>query len=156
VLKTKVVEAGFDLARHHALALLEASVEDVEAACLTTVGLSNGERVGSRRSVRAAAGTINTLVRLSRSLPDGALVEAISMIVAEARTAAILETRRWEDGPPYFGHRNVLHRCRLAVRGRAASCAGLHTAVGEAIGGAVYRSTRAGAEEWDAENAHSH
>ena len=37
--------------------------------------------------------------------------------------------------------------------GEPASCAGLHTAVGEAIGAAVYRATRAGAEEWDAENA---
>jgi adenosylcobinamide amidohydrolase len=98
LLQTKLVEAGLP----GALAFMtsrdimrwrfsEARAEDVEAACLTTVGLSNGERIGSRRSVRAPAGTINTLVRISRPLTDGALVEAIS-IVAEARTAAVLET----------------------------------------------------------------
>jgi adenosylcobinamide amidohydrolase len=82
--------------------LRTSSVEGVEAACLTTVGLSNGERVGARRPVRALAGTINTLVHVSRPLTDGAMVEAIS-IVAEARTAAILESRRTQDGPAITG-----------------------------------------------------
>jgi hypothetical protein len=31
----------------------------------------------------------------------------------------------------------------------AQGCAGLHTAVGEAIGGAVYDATRDGAQQWD-------
>ncbi len=65
-------------------------VEQIEAACLTTVGLSNGERVGSRRPAGAFPGTVNTLVHVSRPLTDGAFVEAIS-IAAEARTAAILD-----------------------------------------------------------------
>jgi adenosylcobinamide amidohydrolase len=88
--RTKLVEAGFP----DALAFMtsrditrwpfsQTRVEDVEAACLTTVGLSSGERVGSRRYARAWAGTINTLMRVSRPLTDGALVEALS-IVAEA------------------------------------------------------------------------
>jgi adenosylcobinamide amidohydrolase len=159
LLKTKLVEAGFP----DALAFMtsrdvtrwrfsEARVEDVEAACLTTVGLSNGERVGSRRSQRAAAGTINTLVRVSRSLSDGALAEAIS-IVAEARTAAILETRRREDGPAITGTGTDCIVVASPCEGEPVSCAGLHTAVGEAIGAAVYRATRAGADEWDDENA---
>jgi adenosylcobinamide amidohydrolase len=130
----------------------KARVEDVEAACLTTVGLSNSERVGSRRSPGALAGTINTLIRVSRSLADGALVEAIS-IVAEARTAAILEARRREDGPAITGTGTDCIVVASPCEGERDSCAGLHTAVGEVIGAAVYRATREGAEEWDAENA---
>jgi hypothetical protein len=78
LLRIKLGKAGFP----HALAFMtsrditrwrfsEARVEDVEAACLTTVGLSNGEGVGSRRFARASTGTINTLVRVSRPLTDG-------------------------------------------------------------------------------------
>jgi adenosylcobinamide amidohydrolase len=159
LLQSKLVEAGLP----DALAFMtsrditrwrfsEARVEDVEAACLTTVGLSNGERVGSRRAVRAAAGTINTLVRVSRSLADGALVEAIS-IVAEARTAAILETRQQEPGPAITGTGTDCIVVASPCDGEPVSCAGLHTAVGEAVGAAVYRATRAGAEQWDVENA---
>jgi adenosylcobinamide amidohydrolase len=98
-LKTKVAEAGIP----HALAFMTSRnilrhhfglrrVEGVEVYCLATVGLSNGERFGTRRSVRSRAGTINILVCLSCSLTDGALVEALS-IAAQARTAAIIETR---------------------------------------------------------------
>jgi adenosylcobinamide amidohydrolase len=158
LLRAKLVEAGFpgalafmtsrDITRWR---FSEARVEDVETACLTTVGLSNGERVGSRRSVAALAGTINTLVRVSRPLADGALVEAIS-IVAEARTAAILETRRGEDGPAITGTGTDCIVVASPCEGEPDSCAGLHTAVGEAIGAAVYRATREGAEEWNAEN----
>jgi adenosylcobinamide amidohydrolase len=161
LLRTKLVEAGFpdalafmtsrDITRWH---FLEALVEDVEAACLTTVGLSNGERVGLRRSTGALAGTINTLVRVSRPLSDGALVEAIS-IIAEARTAAILETRRSEDGPAITGTGTDCIIVASPREGEPDSCAGLHTPVGEAIGAAVYRATREGAEHWDAENARS-
>jgi adenosylcobinamide amidohydrolase len=157
LLQRKLVEAGLP----DALAFMtsrdvtrwrfsEARVEDIEAACLTTVGLSNRERVGSRRSAQAAAGTINTLVRVSRSLADGALVEAIS-IVAEARTAAILETRQREDGSAITGTGTDCIVVAAPCEGEPARWAGLHTAVGEAIGAAVYRATREGAEEWDAE-----
>jgi adenosylcobinamide amidohydrolase len=128
----------------------EARVEDVEACCLTTVGLSNGERIGSRRSARAAVGTVNTLVYVSRTLTDGALVEAIS-IVTEARTAAILETRRPEDAPAITGTGTDCIIVASPCGGEPDSCAGLHTAVGEAVGAAVYRATHEGAREWDAE-----
>ena len=75
----------------------KAEVEGVEADCLTTVGLSNAERVGLRRPTRVLVGTINTLVHVSCALTDGAFVEAIS-IAAEARTG-ILESRPRQDGP---------------------------------------------------------
>lgn len=127
--------------------------EDMQATCLTTVDLSNGERVGSRRTaVRKAAGTINTLVHVSRPLTPEAFFEAIS-IVTQARTAALIDT----------DHLRAIHG--LAIRGltgtgtdriviaasrdgEALPCVGLHTAVGEAIGDAVYRATKAGSEQW--------
>jgi adenosylcobinamide amidohydrolase len=159
LLRAKLIEAGFpgalafmtshDITRWR---LAESRVEEVEALCLTTVGLSNGERVGSRRSVRDAAGTINTLVRISRPLTDGALVEAIS-IVAEARTAAILESRPPQDRPAVTGTGTDCIVVASPCGAEPERWAGLHTAVGEAIGAAVYRATRAGAEEWDAESA---
>ena len=56
-LKARLAEAGLphamafmtsrDIRRHH---FCQRRVEAVEAACLTTVGLSNGERVGSRKA----------------------------------------------------------------------------------------------------------
>lgn len=159
LLRRKLTEAGLP----DALALMTSrdirrwrlstvSVQTVEAACLTTVGLSNGERVGSRRPAHAFAGTINTLVHVSRPLTEGALVEAVS-IVAEARTAAILETRRSGDGPAITGTGTDCIVVAAPCVGEPEPWAGLHTAVGEAIGAAVYRATHDGAEEWRAENA---
>ena len=123
-------------------------VDAVEAACLTTVGLSNGERVGSRRGSGPHAGTINTLLHVSVPLTDGAMVEAIS-IVAEARTAAIVESRRGERGTAITGTGTDCIVVASPCHGASLDCAGLHTAVGEAIGGAVYDATRAAAEQWD-------
>jgi len=123
-------------------------VDAVEAACLTTVGLSNGERVGSRKMCASHAGTINTLVHVSVPLTDGAMVEAIS-IVAEARTAAIVDSRRVERGTAITGTGTDCIVVASACVGAPLDCAGLHTAVGEAIGGAVYDATRTGAEQWD-------
>src|SRR5271154_6940428 len=75
-----------DIRRFH---LAQSRVGDVTATSVATVGLSNGEHVGSRRP-RAfeAVGTINALVHVSKPLTAGAFVESIS-IAAEARTAAI-------------------------------------------------------------------
>jgi adenosylcobinamide amidohydrolase len=133
-----------------------ATVEGVTTSCLTTVGLSNGERVGSRRPIRAlaGAGTINTLVHVSCPLTDGALVEAVS-IVAEARTAAILESHPPQVASAITGTGTDCIVVATPFDRAQAPCAGLHTPVGEAIGAAVYRATREGAQEWFAENAGS-
>jgi adenosylcobinamide amidohydrolase len=116
--------------------------------------LSNGERIGARRPVRAFAGTINTLVHVSSPLTDGAFIEAIS-IASEARTAAILESRPPQDRLAITGTGTDCIVVAAPSDGEPAPWAGLHTAVGEAIGAAVYRATREGAEEWDAENVDS-
>ncbi|WP_072390765.1 adenosylcobinamide amidohydrolase [Hyphomicrobium sp. CS1GBMeth3] len=135
-----------DITRYH---LAHAEVEDIAAACLTTVGLSNGERVGQRcREPVPLPGTINMLVHVSRSMSEAAFIETIS-IASEARTAAVLDAR--------------IHRAGVAVTGTGTDCivgaaprgdggvrfAGLHTAIGEAVGDAVYRAVREGAEVWE-------
>jgi len=136
-----------DIRRHH---FRQSRVEGVEAACLTTVGLSNGERVGARKQAPALAGTINTLVHVSQRLSDGALVEALSIAV-QARTTAILDTRPAGVEKPVTGTGTDCLVIAAPCDGTPLSCAGLHTAVGEAIGGAVYDATSAGAREWNAE-----
>ena len=138
-----------DIERHHRKRRL---VDGVAATCLTTVGLSNGERIGSRRQAKATPGTINTLVHVSRSLTDGALVEAVS-IVAEARTAAILEARSARAAPAITGTGTDCIVVACPLEGEPTPWAGLHTAVGEAIGGAVYEATREGVEVWDRETS---
>lgn len=159
-LKARLIEAGLpdalafmtarDIRRHH---FCRRRAEAVEAACLITVGLSNGERIGSRKRREAHAGTINTLVHVSVPLTDGALVEAIS-IVAEARTAAIVESRRGDRGTAITGTGTDCIVVASPCGDRSLACAGLHTAVGEAVGSAVYAATRRGAEQWDRDFEH--
>jgi adenosylcobinamide amidohydrolase len=160
-LESRLQQAGFggalafmtsrDVRRHR---LCRREAEGIVAACLTTVGLTNGERVGARRTqaphVGPHVGTINTLVHVSVPLADGALVEALS-IVAAARTAAILESRGGASGTSITGTGTDCIVVAAPCRGRPLAFAGLHTAVGEAIGGAVYAATREGAEAWDRE-----
>jgi len=134
-----------DIRRHH---LCRRRAGGVEAACLTTVGLSNGERVGSRKAQGLHAGTINTLVHVSVPLTDGALIEAIS-IVAQARTAAVIDFQNAPRGTAITGTGTDCIVVASPLRGEPVAWAGLHTDIGEAIGSSVYDATRAGAEQWD-------
>lgn len=146
---------GFMTSRHiekHHVAQWRA--DDVVAACLATVGLSNGESVGVRRRAGAHVGTINTLVHVSRPLTPGGFIEAIT-IIAEARTAALLDTSDLRPGPRMTGTGTDCIVLAAPVGDKREAWAGLHTAVGEAIGGAVYRAIREGAEVWSAEMAHT-
>ena len=138
-----------DIRRHH-VALRQA--EGVTAACVATVGLANGETIGARRRVEAFPGTINTLVHVSRPLAGAAFIEAIS-IVAQARTAALFDTAHLRPGPRITGTGTDCIVVAAPLGPDAESCAGLHTAIGEAIGGAVYDAVREGAEVWSAEMA---
>lgn len=159
-LQARLTEAGLpdalafmtsrDIRRYH---YCQRRAEAVDAACLTTVGLSNGERVGSRKASGPHVGTINTLVHVSVPLTDGAMVEALS-IVTEARTAAIVDSRRTEPGTAITGTGTDCIVVASSCGDEALACAGLHTAVGEAIGGAVYSATLSGAEQWDRDFRH--
>jgi adenosylcobinamide amidohydrolase len=137
-----------EIARHH---VAQSRVGHGAVACVTTVGLTNGERVGERRwSHDYVAGTINTLVHVSHSLSAGAFVEAIS-IATQARTAAIIDTNKLREGPTITGTGTDCIIVAAPQTGSPETCAGLHTDLGEAIGAAVYEATYAGAAEWSAE-----
>lgn len=133
-----------DLSRHHTS---QVAVEDSVATCVTTVGLSNGERVGQRfATARTSVGTINTMVHISKPLSEAALIEAIT-IAAEARTAAILDAGVRRTGVAITGTGTD---CIVvaAPLGGSVRFAGMHTAVGEAIGAAVYNAMRDGIATW--------
>ncbi|MFZ2872398.1 adenosylcobinamide amidohydrolase [Zavarzinia sp.] len=132
-----------------------AEVEGVAAACLATIGLGNGERVGRRRHARPPGyGTVNMLVHVSQGLDDAALLEAQS-VAAQARTLAIIEGdyRPDPDRPPITGTGTDCIVLTCPAAGLRAAYAGLHTAIGEAIGAAVLGAIRAGVADWLAERA---
>ena len=134
-----------DISRYQ---VARATVEEQHVRCIATVGLSNSERVGTRlHQPPPFAGTINLLVHIAQPLTDAALLEAMS-IATEARTAAVLDSGVARGG--------------LAVTGTGTDCiavaappgddpqqyAGKHTALGEAIGSAVYRAVADGIKDW--------
>lgn len=133
-----------DVSRHH---LTQVAVEDAVATCVSTVGLANGERIGQRFAPPSTPlGTINTLVHVSEPLSGAALVEAIT-IAAQARTTAILDSRVSRSGVAITGTGTD---CIVvsAPLGGSVRFAGLHTAIGEAIGASVYRAMRDGIATW--------
>jgi adenosylcobinamide amidohydrolase len=137
-----------DIRRHH---VAQSISGNAIATCLTTVGLSNAEKAGSRRRRRAkAAGTINTLVHISTPVSIGAFVEAVS-IATQARTAAIMEWRYSSQGEIVTGTGTDCIVIAAPQGDAAQRCAGLHTDIGTAIGAAVYEATYDGAKTWDAE-----
>ncbi|MEL6769288.1 MAG: adenosylcobinamide amidohydrolase [Pseudomonadota bacterium] len=125
----------------------EASAEGVVARCIATVGLSNAERVGARRHA-TAVGTINIAVAVSTPLADAALIEALS-IAAEARTAAVIA--HGPDTPNGRATGTGTDCIAVAAPPGAALHAGLHTAVGEALGRAVLDAVAQGTQHWMAE-----
>lgn len=130
-----------------------ARVEDVEAECVVTLGLNNGERVGSRHGIPVQpAGTINILCHVSQPLADAALLEAAS-IVAQARTVALVEAgyRRSSGGEVVTGTGTDCIVMASPIGSDPATFAGMHTAVGEAVGACVLGATRAALVEWLAE-----
>jgi adenosylcobinamide amidohydrolase len=132
---------------------VSANVESEQAQCVTTVGLSNSERVGERlHRPPPFAGTINTLVHVARPLSDGALIEAVS-VATEARTAAVLDAGVRRGGRAITGTGTDCIAVAAPLGEDAIKYAGKHTAVGEAIGAAVYRATAEGVADWAAETA---
>lgn len=143
-----------DVRRHH---LARATVEDVTVEVLTTVGLTNGERIGRRACdpatpARLPIGTINTLVHVSRRLTRGAMIEA-SSLATQARTLAVIEAGVTREGVVVTGTGTDCIALACPTVGDADPHAGLHTAVGEAIGHAVLDATRAGVAGWLADAA---
>ena len=126
----------------------EVGVEDVVARCLTTVGLSNSERVGMRlHQPPHFPGTINTLVHVSQPLSEAALIEAMS-IATEARTLAVLEAGVQRGGVTITGTGTDCIAIAAPLGEDQVLYAGKHTAVGEAVGAAVYGAMREGIRDW--------
>jgi adenosylcobinamide amidohydrolase len=134
-----------NVARYH---VAQASVEGETATCLATVGLSNGERVGERCTEPVwLPGTINALVHVSRPLSQGALIETVS-IATQARTAAILDAKVFRAGVAITGTGTDCIVVAAPVGADGVVFAGMHTAIGEAVGKAVYRAIAEGTEIW--------
>lgn len=134
-----------NIARYH---VFQARVEEETATCLATVGLSNGERVGERCAEPVwLPGTINMLVHVSRPLSQGALIETVS-IATQARTAAILDANVYRAGVAITGTGTDCIVVSAPKGAEEAQFAGLHTAIGEAVGKAVYRAIAEGTEVW--------
>lgn len=136
-----------DIRRHH---LATRQVDGVGAACLLTLGLNNGERVGSRHTGAAPAlGTVNILAAASVPLSAAALLEALTIVV-QARTLAIVEADHRLDGmeAPVTGTGTDCVVVSAPEGDGALAYAGLHTAIGEALGAAVLQATRQAADQW--------
>lgn len=132
-----------DVTAYH---VASATVEDVTATCVATVGLSNAERIGHRLDRSGKDwGTINIAVQVDCGLNDSAFIEILS-IATQARTAAIIDTRHMLPSGATTG--TGTDCIAIAAPQGTAQFAGLHTAIGEAVGSATYQAVRAGAQEW--------
>ena len=131
-----------DIRRHHHR---KVSVEGVTVEVLATVGLGNIEAIGSRRGPPASGfGTINIAVQAHVALEENTRLEALS-IIAEARTAAILAAGHALPGGLATGTGTDCIALASRLEGPALRYAGLHTALGEALGRAVYDAVAEGA-----------
>lgn len=124
----------------------DVTIEGLSARCVATVGLSNAERIG-RRVDRSGQdwGTINVAVQVTQPLQDSALVELIS-ITAQARTVAITEMAH--TLPTGVATGTGTDCIAVAAPEGETAFAGMHTAVGEAVGHVVYTAVSAGAQVW--------
>ena len=88
-------------------------------------------------------------VAVSRPLAAPAALEALSL-AAEARTAAILDAalQSRRSGAPATGTGTDCIVVAAPAEARGAAYAGKHTALGEAVGAAVYQAVLAGARRW--------
>lgn len=138
-----------DVGKHD---LVVTEVEGLRAACLATVGLGNAERIGARLGrVLMDWGTINIAVLIEAPLSDAALLEAFSL-AAEARTAAVLSVGL--STPEGLATGTGTDCITVAADPGNIAYAGKHTAIGEAVGRAVFAAVQAGAARWMAENGH--
>jgi adenosylcobinamide amidohydrolase len=124
----------------------EVTVDGIRAACLATVGLTNAEAVGRRRPYHSADfGTINLCTVVDAGLTETAQLEALSIAV-QARTAAVMEVGLQLDTGLATG--TGTDCAALACDPGEGRYAGLHTALGEAIGAATRQAVAAAAADW--------
>jgi adenosylcobinamide amidohydrolase len=137
-----------DVTRYH---LVQTTVEGVTATALATAGLSNGERIGSRCDEPVLLpGTINVLLHVSCPLSEAALIETVSM-ATQARTAAIIEAKVERAGVLVTGTGTDCIVVAAPIGSERARFAGMHTAIGEAVGDCVVRVMRESIAVWRAD-----
>lgn len=150
-----VLMTSASLERHHVSVV---DCEGVRATCLMTLGLSNAERIGSRRrqgstvtvnDCRAAIGTINALCHVSVPLTDPAMAEAVS-VATQARTTAILsyQYERTAGGGVVTGTGTDCIVVACPSHGMQHQFCGLHTPTGEALGASVLNATHVAMDDW--------
>ena len=129
-----------------AFEVAHATVEDVTATAVVTIGLSNAERIGARVAYDPAQfGTINVALRLSVGLTQAALIETLAL-VAQARTVAVAELGC--QLPTGLATGTGTDCIAVAAPAGQARFAGMHTAIGHAAGHAVYAATARGGQYW--------
>jgi adenosylcobinamide amidohydrolase len=132
-----------DIGTYH---LAGVTVDGITATCLATVGLSNAEAVGTRRPYHTADwGTINLCTAVDAALTETAQLEALSIAV-QARTAAVMEAGLTLPTGTATG--TGTDCAALACDPGDTRYAGLHTAIGEAVGAATRRAITAAAADW--------
>lgn len=116
------------------------------ARCVATVGLGNALRAGDPPG-EGRIGTINLICRSSAPLSPEAQLEALAL-AAEARTLAVHEAGvpSTQTGLPASGTGTDCIVIAAPAAGEATAYAGKHTAIGHAIGAAVYEAIRRGVE----------
>lgn len=126
--------------------LHHATSGNVSVSCLATAGLSNAERIGHRQCFEGANwGTINMAVECSAPLTEAAQIEALT-IVAQARTAAVMDAEFILPQGPATG--TGTDCIAIAAPSGNVGFAGLHTDIGEALGRASYDAVTAAVAEW--------
>jgi adenosylcobinamide amidohydrolase len=137
-----------DITRYH---LAQTTVEGVTATALATAGLSNGERIGTRCTEPVLLpGTVNVLLHVSCPLSEAALIETVSMATL-ARTAAIIEAKVERAGVLVTGTGTDCIVVAAPEGADRARFAGMHTAIGEAVGDCVVRVIRESVAVWQAD-----
>ncbi|MDQ2065799.1 adenosylcobinamide amidohydrolase [Xinfangfangia sp. CPCC 101601] len=123
-----------------------ATVEGITAQCVITLGLSNAEAVGKRLPWHPADfGTINILVATDAALTETAQLEALTIAV-QARTAGLMSAGLMLETGLATG--TGTDCIALACHPGQTRYAGLHTAVGEAIGACVREGIETAAQAW--------
>lgn len=121
-------------------------VEGVTAQCVVTLGLSNAEAVGARLPYHPAEyGTINLLLATDAALTEAAQLEAVT-IATQARTAALMDLNL--TLPTGLATGTGTDCIALACPPGDLRYAGLHTAVGEAIGAATRQAVFRAGQDW--------
>lgn len=121
---------------------------------VATIGLSNALTAGDPPTGPATGGTINVLCALAEPLSVEATLEALAL-VAEARTAAVLEARVPSTVSGRDASGTGTDCIVIAHPPRDGSCAaycGKHTLLGHRIGQHVRDAVGRGTEEWLTEN----